>query len=212
MDQEQILSQDSETAGIQQDETQKETTYFADYTLKANELKKAIYLDNRKRGLFKRQMILLILIAVLFAYFGVYQFIVIPEQRLLSVITMAVAGFCAFFSLWFPHQNDKKYVSKVLAVWPRYTVSVSKKCLTICDPEHPEKEKRNFKLSYDERLQVYECSDLFIFVYEKRRLFCLPKKYFDMDEIIEIHELFRERCRSQFAVIDDRTGKEVGHR
>ena len=75
MDQEQILSQDSETAGSQQDETQKEKTYFADYTLKANELKKAIYLDNRKRGLFKRQMILLILIAVLFAYFGVYQFI-----------------------------------------------------------------------------------------------------------------------------------------
>ena len=64
MDQEQILSQDSETAGSQQDETQKEKTYFADYTLKANELKKAIYLDNRKRGLFKRQMILLILIAV----------------------------------------------------------------------------------------------------------------------------------------------------
>ena len=60
-------------------ETQKEKTYFADYTLKANELKKAIYLDNRKRGLFKRQMILLILIAVLFAYFGVYQFIVIPR-------------------------------------------------------------------------------------------------------------------------------------
>ena len=52
MDQEQILSQDSETAGSQQDETQKEKTYFADYTLKANELKKAIYLDNRKRGLF----------------------------------------------------------------------------------------------------------------------------------------------------------------
>ena len=46
MDQEQILSQDSETAGSQQDETQKEKTYFADYTLKANELKKAIYLDN----------------------------------------------------------------------------------------------------------------------------------------------------------------------
>ena len=139
MDQEQILSQDSETAGSQQDETQKEKTYFADYTLKANELKKAIYLDNRKRGLFKRQMILLILIAVLFAYFGVYQFIAIPEQRLLSVITMAVAGFCAFFSLWFPHQNDKKYVSKVLEVWHRYTVSVSKKFLTICDPEHLEK-------------------------------------------------------------------------
>ena len=35
MDQEQILSQDSETAGSQQDETQKEKTYFADYTLKA---------------------------------------------------------------------------------------------------------------------------------------------------------------------------------
>ena len=40
MDQEQILSQDSETAGSQQDETQKEKTYFADYTLKANELKR----------------------------------------------------------------------------------------------------------------------------------------------------------------------------
>ena len=72
MDQEQILSQDSETAGSQQDETQKEKTYFADYTLKANELKKAIYLDNRKRGLFKRQMILLILIAVLFGRLSIH--------------------------------------------------------------------------------------------------------------------------------------------
>ena len=116
MDQEQILSQDSETAGSQQDETQKEKTYFADYTLKANELKKAIYLDNRKRGLFKRQMILLILIAVLFAYFGVYQFIVIPEQRLLSVITMAVAGFCAFFSLWFPVRHLKMTTRTVCVI------------------------------------------------------------------------------------------------
>ena len=40
MDQEQILSQDSETAGIQQDETQKEKTYFADYTLKSQRVKK----------------------------------------------------------------------------------------------------------------------------------------------------------------------------
>lgn len=113
MDQEQILSQDSETAGSQQDETQKEKTYFADYTLKANELKKAIYLDNRKRGLFKRQMILLILIAVLFAYFGVYQFIVIPEQRLLSVITMAAAGFCAFFLFGF-------HIKMIKNMFPRF--------------------------------------------------------------------------------------------
>ena len=107
MDQEQILSQDSETAGIQQDETQKEKTYFADYTLKANELKKAIYLDNRKRGLFKRQMILLILIAVLFAYFGVYQFIVIPRATPPFRNHYGGSGLLRLFSLWFPHQNDK---------------------------------------------------------------------------------------------------------
>lgn len=212
MDQEQIIFQDSEISDQPQEEIQKEKSYFADYTLQTEELKKAINLDNRKRGLFKRQLILLILIVILFAYFGVYQFIVFPEQRLLSAISMVVAVFCAFFTIWFPMQNDKKYVSRVLAVWPRYTVTISKKSFQICDPDHPEKEKRNFNLPYDERLQVYECSDLFIFVYDKRRLFCLPKKYFDMDTIIEIHELFRERCRSQFAVIDDRTGKEVGHR
>lgn len=210
MDQEQSFFQDSEISDSPQEEKQK--VYFADYILEADELKKAIHLDNRKRGLFKRQLILLILIAVLFAYFGVYQFIVVPEQRLLAVITMAVAALCAGFSLWFPYQNDKKYISKVLAAWPRYTITISPKSLKIADPDHPEKEKRNFNLSYDERLQVFECSNLFIFVYEKRRLFCLPKKYFDMDEIIEIHELFRDHCKRQFSVIDDRTGKEVGHR
>lgn len=212
MDQEQINSPDSEISDLPQEETQKEKSYFADYILQADELKKAIYLDNRRRGLFKRQLILLILIAILFAYFGVYQFIAVPDQRLLAVITMAVAILCAIFSFWYPYQNDKKYVSKVLEAWPRYAVTIGKKSLKICDPNHPEKEKRNFNLSYNEQLQVSECSDLFIFVYDKKRLFCLPKKHFDMDDIVEIHELLRNRCRSQFAVIDDRTGKEVGHR
>ena len=113
MDQEQILFQDSETAGSQKNKKQKEKTYFADYTLKANELKKAIYLDNRKRGLFKRQLILLILMAVLFAYFGVYQFIVVPEQRLLAVITMAVVGFLCLFFFGF-------HIKMIKSMFPRF--------------------------------------------------------------------------------------------
>ena len=68
------------------------------------------------------------------------------------------------------------------------TVTISKK-LSVVIRIIP-KRKGNFNLPYDEHLQVYECSDLFIFIYDKRRLFCLPKKYFDMDTIIEIHEPF----------------------
>ena len=58
-------------------------------------------------------MILLILIAVLFAYFGVYQFIAIPEQRLLSVITMAVAAFAPFFLFGF-------HIKMIKNMFPRF--------------------------------------------------------------------------------------------
>jgi hypothetical protein len=182
-----------------------------EYTLEREELTQAVKLDDRRRGTVRVRWILTVLVAAA-VIVSIFQIIRDPSR---------VEGYCLFTAgvllgwvLWYlPHRSNRRYIDRVLNEgWKHFTTTITEEEIRLSDPSQPDNEKHRRSMQYDGRLLICEAGPLFLLIYEKTRLYPLPKRVLTLEDTVALHELFHNKGRDNFIELDPKTGKRLYHK
>ena len=177
------------------------------FPLKWEDIFSAAELDDRKSGKRGQQSFMFFGALLVIGVF-IYRAIKDPTF-VINYVIMAIACLSIFINYYMPHKNNRDYANKMVEKWKGYEVTVWDNYVEIWEGLERDDEGNHYRIQYNGELKIYETQVRFVFVYKKDKLFLLPKELLTEDEILALHDLFRDRGKDNFFEVDNKTGKNM---
>lgn len=165
------------------------------YGFTAQEVEKALKVF-QKQTIYKKNIIYSLIIAVLFFSY-LYQIVRQSQTQFstfMCVITVAVLGL-----IWYFPWNHVKSMVKAISQQEYkedYILTVYNDAMAVGDMNDG-----NVFYYRDNKIKVWELSDMFVVCYDKQRVFVVPKRCCE-EEAQEMSDLFREGLQQNYKLLD----------
>lgn len=177
------------------------------FPLKWEDIFAAAELDDRKSG--KRgQQTFMFFGALLVIGFFLFRAIKDPTFYI-NYVMMGIAALSILINFYMPRKNNRDYANKMVQKWKGYEITVWDNYVEIWEGEERDDEGNHYRIQYNGELKIFETQVRFVFEYKKDKLFLLPKELLKEEEILALHDLFRDRGKDNYLEVDDKTGKRM---
>lgn len=165
------------------------------YEFRPEEVKKALQIFQRYT-IYKKNIICSLIIAILFVCYLI-QVVQQPDSKMgvfMCVLTVAALGFIWYFPFNHIHQTVK--ILQKQKQQEQYQIIIYDNALIV-----GEGEQQNVLYYKDQKLRVWETSDLFIIGYQKAHVFILPKRCC-YEQVENISKLLSENLPKDYLKLD----------